>query len=257
MQAVSLPASAGLQWIIQGWALFRRQPLALFSWAMSVTLLLIIATYFAPIGPIIFIMLMPAITLMTLSIARHVHHGDRLTPGMWFEAVRVPGVLKKLLVLGALYVCICIAVGLLAFLPFAAELTQAMQTLSTTQDVAPLISAVRAPMMIFAVLYFILAALFWYSPVLIGWRATPIGQALFFSAIACWRNKFAFVIYGACWAAIFFVVDMIITLFVSAGIPVDILAALQVPINVALGSVLYASFYPTYVSVFEQANPRV
>lgn len=54
-----------------------------------------------------------------------------------------------------------------------------MQTLAESQDVAPLIEAVRKPLILFAVLYFILAALFWYSPVLIGWHNTSITQSLF------------------------------------------------------------------------------
>lgn len=250
MQAVSQPASAGLQWIIQGWALFKRQPMALFSWAMTVTLLLIFATLSAPIGPILFIVLMPAITLATLSIARHVHHNQKLTPAMWIEPLKQKGIFKKLLVLGAIYVAICLSAGLLAFLPFSDELNQAMETLVTTQDIEPLMQTVQTPILIFAGLYFLLAALFWYSPVLVGWHGTPIGQALFFSAVACWRNKWAFLVYGVCWAAIFFGMDLLIGVTVSLGVPLDIAAALQVPINVALGSVLYASFYPTYVNVF-------
>lgn len=254
MQAVSLPASAGLQWIIQGWSLFKRQPMAIFSWAMFVTLVLIFATLTAPIGPILFIVLMPAITLVTLSITRHVHHNRRITMPMWLEPLRHKGIFKKLLILGMLYVVICLCAGLVAFLPYSEELNAAMQTLVSTQNIAPLADIIQTPMMIFAALYFALAALFWYSPILVGWHGTPIGQALFFSAVACWRNKWAFLLYGACWAGIFFGMDLVIGVSVSLGVPLDLAAALQVPINVALGSVLYASFYPTYVSVFLQVD---
>ena len=250
MQAVSLPASAGLRWIAEGWALFKRQPMALFSWAMFVTLVLIFATMTAPIGPILFIILMPAITLVTLSIAKRVHQNQKLNAALWIEPLRTRGVFKKLLVLGVLYVVICLAAGLIAFLPYADELNVAMQALVDTQDVTPLIEAIQTPMLIFAALYFLLAALFWYSPILVGWHATPIGKALFFSAVACWRNKWAFMLYGACWAGIFIAMDTIVNGLVSLGLPIDLTAALQIPINVALGSVLYASFYPTYVSVF-------
>lgn len=44
---------------------------------------------------------------------------------------------------------------------------------------------------------------------------------------------------------------------VSLGISVDFAATLQVPINIAIGSILYASFYPTYVSVFGQPSETV
>jgi len=250
MQAVSLPALAGWQWIQQGWYLFRSQPMALFSWAMFVTLILIFATITAPIGPIVFISLMPAITFITLSITRHVQAGHKLVPSFWVQPLQQPGLFKKLMQLGALYVVICLSAGLLVFLPFAGELTEAMHVVANTQDATPLMEAMRTPLTIFALLYFVLAALFWYSPILIGWHGTSIVQALFFSAIACWRNKWAFIVYGVAWAGIFFLVDIIIGVFVSIGVPIDIAATLQVPINIVIGSVLYASFYPTYTSVF-------
>jgi hypothetical protein len=252
MQAVKLSPSAGWHWIYAGWYLFRQQPMALFSWAMFVTLLLIVGTIAAPIGPLLFIALMPSITYVTLCISREVHAGRQLGPRQWLEPLRQPGLFKKLFMLGLLYVAICLGVGFFVFLPFTGELSTAMQTLAESQDVAPLIEAVRKPLILFAVLYFILAALFWYSPVLIGWHKTSITQSLFFSAIACWRNKFAFLVYGIAWAAIFYLVDFVMGALVSLGISVDFAATLQVPINIAIGSILYASFYPTYVSVFGQ-----
>jgi len=254
MQAVKLSPSAGWQWIHAGWYLFRKQPMALFSWAMFVTLLLIIGTIAAPIGPIFFIALMPSITYVTLSISRDVHAGRHLGPRQWLEPLRQPGLFKKLFLLGLLYVAICLGIGFLVFLPFAGELSTAMQTLADSQEVAPLIEAVRTPMILFAILYFILAALFWYSPVLIGWHGTSIVQSLFFSAIACWRNKLAFLVYGIAWAAIFYMVDFIMGALVSIGVSMDLAATLQVPVNIAIGSILYASFYPTYISVFGQSS---
>lgn len=250
MQAVSLPAIAGWQWVVDGWTLFKRQPMALFSWAMFVTLVLIFATLTAPIGPLLFIILMPAITLVTLSITRHVASGQRLMPAMWLEPLKPQGLFRKLLILGVLYVGICLSVGFLVFLPFSGELGQAMQTLAETQDMTPLIDTLQTPMILFAAFYFALAALFWYSPVLIGWHGTSIAKSLFFSAVACWRNKWAFLVYGAAWAAIFLGIDLLVGVLVTLGIPLDIAAALQLPINVLLGSVLYASFYPTFVKVF-------
>lgn len=252
MQAVRLPPSAGVKWIYAGWYLFREQPMALFSWAMFVTLLLIIGTLSAPIGPVLFIALMPSITYVTLSITRDVHAKRRLSPRQWIEPLRQPGLFKKLFLLGLLYVAICLSAGILVFLPFAGDLSEAMQTLAETQDVTPLIEAVRTPMILFAVLYFLLAAIFWYTPVLIGWHNAGIVQSLFFSAVACWRNKWAFLVYGAAWAGIFVLVDFLIGAFVAMGVSIDLAATLQVPINIAIGSVLYASFYPTYVSVFGQ-----
>jgi hypothetical protein len=197
---------------------------------------------------------MPSITYVTLSITRDVNAQKQISPRHWIEPLKQPGLFKKLIGLGMLYVAVCLGMGILIFLPFATELAAAMQILAETQDIEPLIQAMQTPMILFAVLYLVLAALFWYTPVLIGWHQTTMTQALFFSAIACWRNKWAFLVYGVSWAAIFFAIDLVLGLLISIGVSVDLAATLQIPINIAIGSVLYATFYPTYVSVFGQGD---
>ena len=252
MQAVNLPATAGWQWIKMGWELFRLQPAAFFTWTMLISLVLIFATLAAPIGPLVFIALVPTITYLTLSACRSVHTGTRLVPSIWFAPLRQKKLLGKLLRLGGIYVAICLTAGLISFLPFSAQLSAAMQTIGDGQNLEPLMDALSTPMMIFGVLYFLLAALFWYAPVLIGWHGTKISQALFFSAVACWRNKWPLIVYAAGWGVIFTGVDLILGVMVAIGIPLSIAAALQIPANILVGSVLYCSFYPTYVTVFGQ-----
>lgn len=252
MQAVNLPAAAGWQWIRMGWELFRLQPAAILTWTMLISLVLIFSMMAAPIGPLIFIAFVPTITYLTLSACRIVHTGKRLLPSEWFSPLKQKGLFRKLIKLGGIYVAICLIAGLIAFLPFSAQLSDAMQTVVDTEDLAPLMEALNTPMMIFGVFYFLLAALFWYAPVLIGWHGTTISQSLFFSAVACWRNKWALVVYAVIWAFIFSGVDLLLGIMISIGIPISLIAALQVPANILAGSVLYCSFYPTYITVFGQ-----
>jgi len=252
MQASVLPAIAGWQWVFQGWHIFKQQPLAMLTWAMLISFLLMVATLAAPVGPLIFICLMPAVTFITLTICRHITEGQKILPTMWLQPLRTKGLFRKLLAIGSIYVVMCLIVGFLAFLPFIDELHDAMQTMANAQDISPLIDAVQLPMMIFAGLYVILAALFWYAPVLVGWHGTSTVQALFFSAIACWRNKWAFLVYGAIWVGLFFAVDLFSNILISLGVSLEMAATLQVPINITLGSVMYCSFYPSYVSVLSQ-----
>ncbi len=58
-------------------------------------------------------------------------------------------------------------------------------------------------MLVFRALYVPLGALFWHAPVLVAWHSIKLTQALFFSGMACWRNKWAFLVYGLTWAAVF------------------------------------------------------
>ena len=256
MQAVALNALSGWRWVNDGWALFRTQPLAFFSWAMFISLLLMVATIIPPIGPILFVILMPAVTVVTLSAGRHAARGHKMLLTMWLEPLKPKGVFKKLLAMGAIYLVTCLFLGLIAFMPFAAEVTEALKSLTDANNLSPLLAAVRTPMIIFAVFYMLMAAIFWYAPVLVAWHQISISRALFFSGIACWRNKLVFLVYGLSWLAVFLAIDSALSLLVWIGIPNTLAATVQVPINIVGGAVLYCSFYPSYASVFVETEPE-
>jgi hypothetical protein len=250
MQAVSLPALSGWRWVRDGWMLFRKQPMAFFSWAMFVSLILMVASVTPPIGPLIFVVLMPTATLLSLSAARHAEQGQKVLLGTWIAPLRLAGVFRRLLGMGALYVLFCLLLGLIAFMPFSEEVTQAVKAVTTNNDLLPLLEAVRTPMAIFAVLYVLMAAVFWYAPALVGWHSIPMTRALFYSGIACWRNKWAFGIYGLSWLAIFLAIDTVLSALTMVGLPKSFSAMIQVPINVVASAVLYCSFYTSFISVF-------
>lgn len=253
MQAVSLPALSGWRWVRDGWMLFRKQPMAFFSWAMFVSLILMVASVTPPIGPLFFVVLMPTATLLSLSAARHAEQGQKVLLGTWIAPLRLAGVFRRLLGMGALYVLFCLLLGLIAFMPFSEEVTQAVKAVASSNDLLPLLEAVRTPMAIFAVLYILMAAIFWYAPALVGWHAIPMTRALFYSGIACWRNKWAFGVYGLSWLAIFLAIDTVLSALTMVGLPKSLSATIQVPINVVASAVLYCSFYTSFISVFYSA----
>ncbi len=251
MQAVVLPAHAGYLWAKQGWLIFRSQPMAFFSWAMFVSLLLMTASITPPVGPLVFVVLMPAVTFMTISACRQAASGQKMLLGMWFSPLKEKGLFKRLLGMGGLYVLICLALGMIAFFPFMDELSQSVQTATASNNLLPLLDAVRTPMIIFAVLYVLMASIFWYAPALVGFHGVGLIQSLFFSAIACWRNKWAFIVYGLVWISVFLSIDLAMELLTLIGLSESTAATIQVPINIAAGGVMYCSFYPNYISVFQ------
>ena len=253
MQAVSLPALSGWRWVRDGWMLFRKQPMAFFSWAMFVSLILMVASVTPPIGPLFFVVLMPTATLLSLSAARQAEQGQKILLGTWIAPLRLAGVFRRLLGMGALYVLFCLILGLIAFMPFSEGVTQAVKAVATSNDLLPLLEAVRTPMAIFAVLYVLMAAVFWYAPALVGWHAISMTRALFYSGIACWRNKWAFGVYGLSWLVIFLAIDTALSALTMVGLPKSFSTTIQVPINVVASAVLYCSFYTSFISVFYSA----
>jgi len=255
MQAAKLPASAGWQWIRDGFMLFRRQPLPLFTWAMSISMTLMLASLLPPIGPLIFVILVPVIGFLTLAICHHIDAGRVVAPGMWLQPLQRKGLFRRLVGMGGLYAVLNIAIGLLIFRPYMDNLTdEVIQATLSGGDIRPLMLAMRTPLILFTIANLLTSAVFWYAPAMSGFFGTRIVQSLFFSAVACWRNKTAFLVYALSWAAVFFVIDyatdLASSLLMMLGLPPPFIVLIQIPVNVAGAAVLYCSVFPSYVSVF-------
>ena len=252
MQATSLPVIAGWYWVRDGFALFKRQPIAMFTWALTIGFLVLVASMIPPIGPLLFVTLMPVITVMTLVACRQVIAGKQVFPLRLFALLKIPGLAKRLFSMGAIYVVAVLVVGLITFLPFMDALRESLQ--GVTDDLTPVLAAMRTPLVIFAVFYITIAALFWHAPALVAWHGMSLRKALFFSGIACWRNKGAFIVYGLIWFAAVMGLELFGSLMESVGISQNLAGLIQMPFNFAAAAVLYCSFYPAYESVFGEPD---
>lgn len=251
MQAAILPVSAGWSWVQQGYRLFRRQPVPLFFWSL-VTSFLITVSYIIPLfGQMALIAGTPVLTFISLSACKNVAAGRTMLLHMWLEPLRDRETRKRLLVLGMAYLLTCLAGGFLATLPFLGNLMASINP-DGALDEAAIYSAMRGPLLTFGLMYLLISALFWHAPALIGWHNIRLGQALFFSMVACWRNKWAFLTYGITWAAIFIGVQFLGSALTGIGMPAGVAQMLMTPVNIAVAAVLYCSFYPAYISIFGQ-----
>lgn len=255
MQAATLPITAGWNWIIEGYRLFMRQPLAMFFWSM-VTGLLITVSYFLPIiGQVVLITVTPMLTFIVLSACRNIASGKHMMLGMWLAPLKDnPEIRKRLLKLGLLYLAFCMAAGFISTLPFLGNIRATIGH-GGVVDEAALLAAVRGPFITFGLLYIVVSAFFWHAPALIGWHNIQTRQAMFYSMVACWRNKLPFLAYGAGWAALFFALQMLGTMLISMGFSPAATQLLMTPLNLALAAVLYCSFYAAYISVFGANYP--
>jgi len=249
MQAAILPITAGWFWIAQGYRLFLRQPLALLLWGMTTATLMTISYLIPLLGQILLIAATPTLSFITLNACRHIASGQKMQLGLWLAPLRP--VRARLMTLGLTYLACCLAGGFVAVLPFVGQLMNAMGSgVLDAQTLSALSQAMIGPLVLFALLYMVISALFWHAPALIGWHGLPLSRALFFSMVACWRNKWPFLLYGLSWGGLFFTVQMLTGLLLDAGTSPATVQLLLTPVNIWVLTILYCSFYPTYVSVF-------
>jgi hypothetical protein len=251
MQAAILPPSAGWAWIIQGYALFRRQPLAMLFWSMATSFLINLGALIPVLGQIALVTFTPLLTFLTLCACRNLDRNVRIQPGMWLAPLKAPGAARPLLRLGLAYLGATFVAAFAAVLPFASQLLAMADDAAGGPDFAAFSQALTGPFMVFGLFYVVISALFWHTPALVGWHHLPLRRALFYSMVACWRNKWPIAVYVAVWAALYFGLHSVIDTLAQAGASTAALTWIILPLDILITALLYCSFYPIYASIFQ------
>ena len=248
-----VPALRGWHWARMGLQLGLRQPFALMSllglFVTAAMLMMVVPI----LGPIVIVAAMPVVWMGFMLATQRLLHDERITPGVMIEAVREPERRKAWLQLGGLYVGATVLVMVIAGLigPDLQALGQAVEEVEAGRDALDNPAVVSSLLWRFA-LAVPMSLLFWHTPALVHWARVPPLKALFFSAVASWRNLGAFVVYGACWVGV----------VLALGVPLQVLAAvIPEPTIVNIVAVVagmwvvacfYASLYFSVIECFEQ-----
>ena len=254
-----LPAITGWHWVKEGFAIFRKQPIALATLFLSYLFMMVAIGIVPVLGQMLPLILLPVFSLAFLRASAQVKAGEQVSPALLFAAFRSPA-LKPLLLLGAVQLSISIAIlavsalidGGIFWKVISGQMQLDAKILST--------SNMSQAMLLSALLYIPATMAFWYAAPLVAWHQMGIGKALFYSFFAMQRQTRAFLVYSLGWAAIIIILPMIFSvllalMFRSAGIVV----ALLMPLSLILTVVLYCSFYATYTDVFgtEAITPKI
>ena len=257
MKLKVVPASQGLLWVRQGMRLCLKQPLTFVSLLgmMLTSAMLLMAVPL--LGLFVVVAAMPVVWMVFMLASRQVAAGQRVTPLLLAEPLRSAPQRMQWLKLGALYALATVVIMVLAGLlgPGLGELATALESVDGAQ------AAWSHPVVQASVLWRLgltvpVALLFWHTPALLHWGQVPVGKALFFSAVASWRNLGAFVLYGAGWAGALLALGAAVQL-ISVVLPVPVLAAMAaVAGGMWWAAAFYASLYFSVVDCFEPDAPH-
>ena len=237
----------------------------LLSWGLSV------------FGLLIWVLLTPAVNVGFMAGMADADQGHFPLPKRLLTAFsKGPGKTKPLLMLGGLYIAGLFLLAALAGLLFGSELAAmakasqealgvnaasptASQAASTTAaaaaNAAPVLSElVPGFLWFFLALGVPITLLTWHAPGLVFWYGTSPIKALFFSAVACWRNLGAMVVYFLCWAAITAPVMLASSALqgqTETGLNLLLMAVLA-PLSLALGAAFTLSSYFSFRGSFVQ-----
>lgn len=253
MRLIEVPASAGYVWFRQGIWLFRRSPFAflllLFLYVMVMAMLALVPVA----GAALPFLVTPGMTVGFMLACRSVVAGKPFMPTVLFESFLTRGatVARREIVLGFVYAAAMALVFASSALGDGGVLVRLMFGTGNPPDASALaVPGVLFGLLIAGALYVPVSMLFWFAPVLCAWHDIPPAKALFFSIVACWRNRWAFALYGLLWFALSLVVSGTMAVLLSAfGLGQSALA-IALPVSLIPSTMLYCSFYATYRGCF-------
>jgi uncharacterized membrane protein YciS (DUF1049 family) len=252
MKLQIVPPRQGVQWFRQGVRTFLKQPLAFtglfFMFMAAVSLLSLIPVIGTPVA----LALLPAATLGLMAATQIGEQGQFPMPQVLVAGFRAGKErLRSMIVLGVLYaVGFILAMGISATVDggqfarvylLGGELTEQV----VMQD------DFQAAALVAMVLYLPLSLLFWHAPALVHWHGITPVKSLFFSAVACLRNFWAFTVFGLVWMSAFFGIALSVALLVGILGSPELINAILFPVGLAMAAMFFTSFYFTFRDCFE------
>ncbi len=243
MQINMLPASAGLTWLREGMRLFGRQPVGLPAMVVVYLMMLLAPALLPIVGIAISGVLAPFASVGLLTACRDVAEGRMPTPMAFTQPFKPTPARQQLLRLGIIN-----AILLLVVATLAAVLTPEPPAGGPPETLQELPLGALAVQLL---LYLPVMALMWFAPVLVGWHAISPGKAMFGSVVACWRNMGAMLIFGVAAGAFTLAISVLaVMLLTSLTSSRELLSMVLAPLALVLMSIVQASLYPMYRSVF-------
>ncbi|MEX3557797.1 MAG: BPSS1780 family membrane protein [Burkholderia sp.] len=252
MQLIEVPAKTGYAWFRQGIWLFRRNPLAFITLFFTYLLAMMIVSLVPVIGPALPLLFIPGISVGFMVACRDAVADKPVLPTILIDGFRAYGSVttQRLFTLGGIYIVSIALVFACSAFGDGGMLLRLMFGLGNDKPDPNLILSMGTlvALLICATLYVPVAMMFWFAPVLTAWHEIPPVKALFFSVVSCWRNRWAFALYGLLWFAVatgasFSLAALLQALGVYA-------MAIMMPVSVVITAALYCSFYATYRGCF-------
>ncbi|MBS1189823.1 MAG: putative transrane protein [Rhodocyclaceae bacterium] len=251
MRAQTLPAAAGWRWLVDGFAIFRRNPPLLVLLVISYWFTILLLNVVPILGAVLASLAIPGLSVGLMQACRDLERGEPVGLPTLFGSLKDNP--RALTALGALYLVATLGILGLSTLVDGGDLLRFMLS---TKPVDPEAVAGGRLLLPFALVMTLLVPVlmaYWYAPVLAAWHKLPVFKALFFSFVACWLNWRPFVVYGLGLLGVAaigpgMVLGLLLTLFPGAQ---NFLATLvTVPMVLVVAPTVFASFYVSYRDVF-------
>lgn len=256
MKLKLVTARTGAVWVKLGMQTFFKQPLALAGLFFIFMAVMSVATMLPIVGLPLAMTLLPAATLGLMAATREATEGKFPMPLILFTAFRAGSAkVRAMLALGAMYAGgFMLAMG-------ASYLVDgggfARLYLGGSAPTAELMQSpgFQSAMWVFIGLHLPLSLMFWHAPALVFWNDLPPLKSMFFSIVACFRNFWAFTVFGFAWMGTIVVAILVVAALGSLFGNAALSGTLLFPALMLLASMFFTSLYFTYRDSFDPETP--
>jgi len=243
MEVQLVAAGKGWQWIVDGFALFRKSPA---MWT-AITLLLgaiwVVSMIIPLLGPLLFNLFSPLLFAGLMAGCRALENGEALEfrhLGAGFKDRAAP-----LVTIGGVYlVGTIVVVGVVLVVAGGSTLPSVLSTSGT--DIETLRAALRSMALALAVgaaVYLPLIMLIWFAPLLVMFDGMTPVAAMKLSFVACLKNTLPFLVYGLAILGLWIVMSLPAAMGAIGALLVIALLVASIP-------VLVCSIYASYRDIF-------
>ena len=251
-----IQASQGIEWIRQGFALFRQQPAELSMLFLLYMLLMFSLSLIPVLGQVLPLLLVPVFSMAFMQACVDIEAGIKVRPNVLFTALRSPA-LGTLMRLGVLYLLVAILCLAASIVIDGGNFWKLMSGQIGPDDKNLEISNLPLAMLFSALIYLPFAMAFWHAAPLAMWQRMSLFKAIFYSFFAVRRCGKAFLAYALGWIVIGIAIPAVISALLSLLLgKTAVTVMLLMPLSVILTIVMYCSFYPTYTAVFERPEQQ-
>ena len=248
MEARSVALVRGWGWLIEGFALFRRNPAIWMVLTLTLVLLWLGSLFIPVLGPLLFSLLSPVFFAGLMLGCRSLEQHGILEPAHLFAGFRHQA--APLVTVGGVYLVGTIIVFGLVLLTSGGAHLPALPAKPGT-DVEAMREAMREMALALAVgaaAYLPLLMLIWFAPLLVALdRVAPL-SAMKLSFVACLRNGGPFLVYGIAVLGLWFVLSIPSALGTAGSVAAVALLMASIP-------VLICSIYVSYKDIFFVHTP--
>ena len=241
MNLRTVPAREGLQWALLGIRTFWRQPMAMSGLFFLFMAVVSLVSLVPVIGGALALVLLPGLTAGIMAATQKASEGVFPMPGILLSAFKDRAQRKPMLQLGGLY-----ALGFLLLMA-TSMLADGGSFARVYLGGAPINTelvnsdAFQAALWVSMLLYLPLSMLFWHAPALVYWQRIEPVKSLFFSWMACWRNKAAFTVYTLVWVCIFMGAGLTALLVASLLGDAQVLMSVLMPLALMVTAMFFTS----------------